>query len=266
MPFRLYLLALVLGASRFWCSLKERIKRSGWLLFVLGLLWSIPEWKHNFEFSLTMLSDMGGFLAPVAAVLLWPYFGYVLMTAGLGYVLFVGEPKQGIVHQPWWPIVGWSIFGLCLTAIIITTGWGAIQAHITEQVVTRTFWHLTDLQTQKLGKALDEVPVDQRFSIYIRLVLGNAQAVTMGNDLADIFHARGWTISGGQDSSLRADLLGINFVVGNDQGRRDKDAPPHAVELFYILKTAGINSTAAWEPRFDNNSLQLAIGSRPPDW
>jgi len=152
-------------------------------------------------------------------------------------------------------------------ATAITVIWGALQLYISHRVVDTQFWHLTDKQTQALGAALDKIPSEQRFSFTVRVVFANAQASTLATDLIDVFHHHGWVgVTGGQDTRLRPDLLGINFVIGINWERIDKDEPPHGTELFYILKEAGIKSGAAWEPNFDDNSLQLAIGSRPPDW
>jgi hypothetical protein len=128
------------------------------------------------------------------------------------------------------------------------------------------FWYLNPTQTNLLGIALDAVPEDQRFSITLEIPIGNAQASTMGENLAEIFHQHGWSATGSTNFSLRADLVGINFAVALDWPRMDKDSPPHAAELMYILNRAGIKYVVGADNRSRNNSLLLAIGSRPPDW
>jgi hypothetical protein len=62
----------------------------------------------------------------------------------------------------------------------------------------------------------------------------------MANDLGEVFIAHGWQVSGGPNMRLRADLRGILFVIDLDFPRRDKDMPPHAVELAKIFTKSGI--------------------------
>jgi hypothetical protein len=128
------------------------------------------------------------------------------------------------------------------------------------------FWHLSDDEKYRLGKVLDEFPKQQRFTFAIQSAFANAQAATMTDDLVTVFQAHSWQVTASQNLTLRADLVGINFVVALDFPRRDKDMPPHAAELAEIFTKAGIKYGGGWVPGFDNNSLVLAIGSRPPDW
>jgi hypothetical protein len=46
----------------------------------------------------------------------------------------------------------------------------------------------------------------------------------------------------------------------------DKDLPPHAMDFFYLMKAAKTPVTSGYMPKFDNNSLVVNIGSRPPNW
>jgi hypothetical protein len=244
-------------------------KLPGWAVLLLLVIQWVPDWKYRFDFWLDAARQAGGYVGGAADVIGSPYFSLGMATAGILWLAFVGEPQRGVLRDPRWRYVGWAIFGICLSAIVITAVWGSLQAYIAKEVTQRTteqFWHLRPDQTEKLGKALDAVPVEQRFPIQIRVVFANAQALTLGNDLIEEFQRHGWTVSGGQDMSLRPDLLGINFIVALDWGRKDKDMPPHAKELADIFDHADVKYSGAWERNFANNSLQLAIGSRPPDW
>jgi hypothetical protein len=245
-------------------------KLPGWAVLLLLALREIPDWKGRIDFWLAAAKEAGGYAGAAAIVIDSPYFSLGLAGIGVLWLAFVGEPRRGIQRHPWLPYIGWTFAGLIFAAVALTAGWGALQIYVQSEVSQKTreqFWHLNDVQKQNLAIALDTIPEDQRFPIYFRIVFANAQALTMADDLSDIFRQHGnWNILGAQDALLRADLLGINIVIAMDQGRADKDMPPHAQELAYIFEKAGIKFSGALEPRFDNNSLQLAIGSRPPNW
>ena len=158
---------------------------------------------------------------------------------------------------------------MCLTAIVATAGWGAIQAYIASRIshaVEDRFWHLTEKQQNDLGRELEKVPADQRFTVTIHIVQGNAQALTLAEDLTSTFTRHGWIANRLQDFNLRADLIGIIFVFALDFPRTDKDLPPHASELAHMFDNAEIKYTGGWQQGFADNSLLLAIGSRPPNW
>jgi hypothetical protein len=149
-------------------TVTARIKRSGWALFILGILWEIPEWKHKIYFWLDAVEDMGGFPGWIAGIFVWPYFRYLLIVGGLAYVLFVGEPKRMVQHHPWWPYVGWSIFAICLIAIITTAGYGYFEVRVRE--VARSPEQLTSNQVDALeiaySKAADSF--DKQYATSIR--------------------------------------------------------------------------------------------------
>jgi hypothetical protein len=249
-------------------------KWPGWGAIGLGSL-PLPlrvfRLGEDIDFAVTLLRSIGSELGTIAAIVASPFFAVGLIAYGVAHLLLVGEPKQAFRSHAW-VYAGWVIFGLCFTAIVFTAGWGAIQVYVHQQITqaqqpTQTqFWYLTDKQKYDLGNALDEIPQDQRFSVLLQIVFGNAQATTFSNDLGEVFHEHGWVIRGSQDMQLRADLLGINFVLAMDFPRKDKDSPPHAAELAKIFDKAGIKYSFGLQQTFDNNSLILAIGSRPPNW
>ena len=45
-----------------------------------------------------------------------PLFGVIVLTLGIGYLIFVGSPERGL-QAHWWPIlVGWTTAGLLALA------------------------------------------------------------------------------------------------------------------------------------------------------
>jgi hypothetical protein len=242
-------------------------KWPGWGAAGLGGL-RIFHVGEDIDFALSVVRSLGGELGMLAAVLASPFFAVGLIAYGVAHLIFVGEPKRALRHRGW-PYFGWVVFAVSATAIVTVAVWGGVQFYIAKEAAVRTeerFWHLSEDQKIKLGKELDQVPADERFPVFVTVVVANAQGLTLAGDLIDEFHDHGWEASGTQDMTLRADLLGINFVLALDQPRRDKDMPPHATELAYMFRTAGIKYTGVWEVGFDDNRLILAIGSRPPDW
>lgn len=249
--------------------LVSKPKLPAWPVLLWLLIQQIPDWKGRIDFWLDAAKTAGGYTAVAAAVIGSPYFSLGMAGAAVLWLAFAGEPRRGVIRHPWLPYLGWTIAGFFFTAIIVTAGWGAIQLYVNRQVSAKTaqqFWYLTDDQKKSLGRELDKTPPSQRFVVNVRIVFGNAQVLTIANDLAEVFQAHGWTFSGTEDMSLRADLLGINFITADDRGRTDQDQPPHAMELWKILRSSGINTYFAYDPKFADNSLELAIGSRPPYW
>ena len=107
-------------------------------------------------------------------------FSVGLFFSAIAYLVFVGEPRRGVQRYQWLPYLGWAVFGVCVTAFVITAGWGAITIYIQEQVnstdqalqrkaATRPlFWHLTDYNKNALAFALDQTPKDKRFVVLIQ--------------------------------------------------------------------------------------------------
>lgn len=252
-------------------SLRERIwrlftrpKLPGWAFFLLLVIQWVPDWKARFDFWVEAAEGVGGYTGAFAAMIGSPYFSLVMAGAGVLWLAFAGEPSRGVLRDARWRYLGWAIFAACFIVVVTVVGRGALEAY----VLDRTFWHLTASEASRLGRELDQVPEEQRFPISVRTVMSNAQALTFADDLLSVFHQHGWVVTGAQDPTLRADLQGINFVTALDYPRRDKDAPPHMMELGLIFHRAGFKVFQGWEPRTTNNStvVSLAIGSRPSNW
>jgi hypothetical protein len=89
----------------------------------------------------------------------------------------------------------------------------------------------------------------------------------MTNDLSEVFRRAHWNVTATVDVTLRPDLGGINIVYAPESLQRsDKDLPMYGAQFSRILDEANIKFGWGIENRFDNNSLLIAIGSRPPTW
>jgi hypothetical protein len=111
--------------SRVWAALSPG-KWPGYAVAILGAAWHYLDVGGRLDLAWHVVEGMGGTPALIAQVLLWQWTGLVLVAAGLGYVVFVGEPKQAVRHH-WWRYVGWSIFSLVLVAMIAMGGYGWLE-------------------------------------------------------------------------------------------------------------------------------------------
>jgi hypothetical protein len=64
-------------------------------------------------------------------------------------------------------------------------------------------WHLTEKERQQLGAELDAIPENDRFPINIQALIGSNQSQMYKDDLACVFGANRWSVSGGVDIGLR---------------------------------------------------------------
>jgi hypothetical protein len=108
-----------------------------WAFILLGIIQWIPDWKARIDFWFDAARSMGGYMGTVATVVASPYFNVGLTAFGILWLIFIGEPVRGVQRHPGWRYVGWGIFTICLTTVIVTAGYGAIEIYIREQVAAR---------------------------------------------------------------------------------------------------------------------------------
>ncbi len=102
----------------------------------LGLFTQIIHWGW---FSLDVLGRLdvlwrvvestGGSPALIATIISSWQFSVALIVVGLGYTIFVGEPRAGVQRHPWWPYIAASVFFICFTimASVAIYGWYEVQ-------------------------------------------------------------------------------------------------------------------------------------------
>jgi len=252
----------------------RRRKIPAWIAIVYVVVTEVPHWKHRIDFWLGTVVAMGGLLSHVAAVFAWPYFSYVLLFAGFAYLIFVGEPARGVQRHPWWPYLAGSVFSLCVTAMVVTAGWGAIQVYIQREISHRdaeiqqralgtpVFWHLSDYSRNTLKFELDKVPTDDRFPVQIKC-LPDSISRTFVNDIGQIFLDEQWKLTTNcLSSNVRPDLLGIYISVAKSITRAE-DAPPNARKLANILGVTGILFEWSADASTKDGEFFLVIGNGP---
>lgn len=254
-----------------------RWKWPGWAGFLYIVLTEVPDWRHRIDFWLNTAEAMGGYLGMAAAFIGSSYFRWGLFSGAIAYLVFVGEPRRGVQRHQWLPYLGWAVFGICISAFVVTAGWGAITIYIQEQVngadqalqrqaATRPlFWHLTDYNKNALGFALDQTPQDKRFEVLIQC-LPDATSRTYVEDLANAFLAHQWSVKANcLFSQLKPDFLGVEIAVSEKlAGRQLSDIPDNAKTLAQLLTDAQIPFTLGAEGLVkEEKDVMLFVGNGP---
>jgi hypothetical protein len=115
-------------------ALLGQFKVPGWLFIFLAIVIGVPDWHSRYEFWLGVAKSTGGYMSPVATILLWPYFPVALGSVGVLYLLAVGHPKHAPQRYPIIPVVGWICFAACFAAVIVTAGYGAAEIYIRTEI------------------------------------------------------------------------------------------------------------------------------------
>jgi hypothetical protein len=231
---------------------------------VLGALKTVDEWSETVRLAYDAMRELGGEPALVADVLSSPWAGLAMIAGGMAYVVFVGEPKQGVQRHPGWPVLGWSVFGVCLTALLVGFGYGMLEVYVREQVAVRNspVWHPTEEQKHKLGLLLDQTPEAERFDVKMGTLIGSTQSQTYGGDLIQLFIDHHWKATGSMDATIRPDLVGLYICISPDI-KSDAQIPVSANWLSGAFVQAGIKHSQCTFG-VPKDGFIVLIGSRPP--
>jgi hypothetical protein len=112
------------SAERVWTLVSQPIKLPAWAMLGLAIYTFLPDNISRAQWWLSVAKTTGGYVAMAADVVGSPYFGPALLVFGLLWILFVGEPTAGVQRHHWLRYVGWSVFSVCLTVVIITVNNG----------------------------------------------------------------------------------------------------------------------------------------------
>lgn len=109
-------------------------KWPGYAISLLGVAWQFLDIGGRLELLWRIVEGMGGTPAAIAAAILWPWTGVLLIAVGLCYSLFVGEPPKGVQRHHWWPYVGWATFALAFVSMAGTAIYGAAEFYIRTEI------------------------------------------------------------------------------------------------------------------------------------
>lgn len=256
-------------------GLRSRIKWPGWSFIILGIITWIPDWKSRIDFWVEIArSSGGGVIAMGATVLASPFFSPALIVVGLGYLALVGEPRKGVQRHPWWPYIGWIAFGLCATAIFVTTVVGYVQLSIQRQVGlqidalqkqvlgSQIFWHLPQYNKTLLAAALDRIDEKDRFDVGFKCLSSNSNSLTYMSDIHEVFINEHWKMSGNcMFSNVKPDLLGVWISIAKEITQVE-DVPPNAKKLADILTAAQIQFAYGHDD-VPKDQFALVVGNGP---
>ncbi len=253
------------------------VKLPGWAALLLVIIQIVPDWKSRIDFWLDVAERTGGYVAVAAGIFLSPYFTPGLLLGGLLWIVFAGEAPRGVQRHHWLRYVGWSVFLICFTALVLTAGYGAIEIRIEQEVSKRdadlqkqaairpVYWHPTDFEKSSLAFALDQVPADQRFEIKI-LCLPDAGSRTFVEDLAKVFLDHQWKVTSNcLFNKLRPSLTGLAVAASPSLiAKKDAEMPKELQTLIKILVASQIPTQFG---QYDDGSgaddFYLVVGNAP---
>lgn len=177
-------------------------KLPGWVFLLWVLVQQIPDWKGRIDFWLDAAKDAGGYAAGIAVVIGSPYFSLGLAGLGVLWLAFAGEPQRGVQRHPALPYLGWSLAGLCFTAIVLIVGWGAVQAYIQEAIVQGVQTQqvedrrLSHSQVDGLLRVFKPIAGSYPNNIQVEAVSASPDAAGYAQQFMFVFHMAGLTVNG----------------------------------------------------------------------
>jgi hypothetical protein len=213
---------------------------------------------EDLDFAFNALRSMGGEFGVITAVVTSPFFAIGLVLYGVLHLIFVGEPSRVLRHQVW-TYIGWSIFSVCLTAIIVTAGWGALQAYIQTRIQSGI--ETRQLPDRRLSQ--DEInhiqqvfrPIANEFpnSIQVEAVSASPDAAGYALQFMQAFHASGLTINGitPTDNNITSLFPSSAQVVSSQMrglyigimgGTHITKLPERAIKFLAALREAGFTT------------------------
>ena len=225
-------------------ALGEKRRWPGWAMSLVGLLKTVDQWDERIRVAYDISRELGGDPEMISAFLRSPWLGPSMIAAGMIYVVFIGEPTVGVQRHPRWQIVGWSVFGICLTLLTLMFGYVLVEAHVATELADREIrfqvWHMDVKQKDTLGKLLDAIPDNQRFSILIEASISSNLARSYANDLGSVFTDHHWQVSGSSTTMLNPAFFGV--AIGVPEGTKSVDGISGiARQIGSIFSRAGIH-------------------------
>jgi hypothetical protein len=254
----------------------------GLALALLGLGWRLLDYLGRTDIFIRIVESTGGRPAMIASALSSIWFSVGLVLVGIAYVVFVGEPEKGAQRHPWWPYVGWSVFAVCLTAIILVPTYGAIELYIRTQIAKGVSGVPRSSSPASPNSGADhplysgprQLTLDQQrilisegaklhaelIGLPITFLETDMEAFSYASALKATFERAAIRTTNVSPQELgEADRYGIMIEVANANA-----PPPNAVKLQQLLLTADISTKfVSTIDQFRNVPMVLFIGPRP---
>lgn len=123
-------------------------------------------------------------------------------------------------------------------------------------------WHLSAVQRQAFGLALDEVPKAERFEVVVRSIPSNENSIAFAEDVLSVLRQHGWTAQSRREFGINTSLPGILIAV-SPSVRSNDEVPPNARKMIVLLQKAGLKPYGAPQPGLTVTQFQLVIGNGP---
>lgn len=100
------------------------IKIPAWALILYAIFSQIPDFFSRIQWWIESVGSTRSYIGLVTSMIASPYFSAALVIIGVLWLLFVGEPKVGVLRSYCWLYVGWSMVALLVIAVIISCTFG----------------------------------------------------------------------------------------------------------------------------------------------
>lgn len=110
-----------------------RIVLPAWLAIAVAIFLTVPAVNDAVHFWLDTAETTPGWAAKLAPIIASSYFPGALGLFGLCYLILVGYEGTDIIRHTIVPVVGWIVVGLCLIAVLVTTGIGYFELRVRQE-------------------------------------------------------------------------------------------------------------------------------------
>ncbi len=258
-----------------------QFKIPGWLGFIFAVFWGVPGWQSKFDYWLRIVRSSSSLAAPIADVLLWPYFSPTLAVVSLLYVAVVSRPASAPLRSKSIAVLGWICVTLIFGIAIVMLGWGATESYIRTEIVKGVTGVPRDSSPTNPKQVGNEKPI---FSDTPRGLTPNQQRLLMGQsdelqgltfrlsylaqDMESLHFAESvrsaLILSGARPTGIQEQFLGNAKGGGVFIEVPDASAiPDGATKLQRALKIADIDAKIIQSPGpYPTSSYALFVGSR----
>jgi hypothetical protein len=243
------------------------------MLLLLLVVEGVPDWKSRLDFWLDAAQKAGGYSGQAAAVISSPYFSLGVAGIGILWLAFAGEPTRGVLRDPRWRFLGWSIVATLAIVVSLTVGYGYFEIRVQEVAAGRPRFpdrHLTDQQKNDLQIEISKLKQEiGDKKIHVGAINGDREGMHYASEFIAIFadlgvldegmhpkHSRGMRFAQPLNSNDPT-MHGILIAVP------EKEKPSaDAQSLYSALWRSGFTPTFV---EMDNSSDQLwIVVDQPP--
>ena len=135
-------------------------KLPGWAFLLLLVVEGVPDWKSRLDFWLDAAQKAGGYSGQAATVISSPYFSLGVAGIGILWLAFAGEPAHGVLRDPRWRYLGWSMVAILVIVVSLTVARGYFEIRVQEVAASRPRFpdrHITDQQKNNLRIEIPEL-------------------------------------------------------------------------------------------------------------